>query len=214
MVKVVKKVNGAWDYAIELSRAARMFTLAQVARHPNISWRSQPRKRAWDFLQPYRNEINVTLNAPGKPSIWRLNYTTKKRLELTYRDVNPLSQKSEHWLLLGDLWITMTQYGGRPSKWISEKESISMFDVYATWQQVEFLIEVQKSKLSPTRWDEKWRRRFQWINKQFNDKPYKPYVVCVDYSGTGKPYNGVRYFNNDIAFANAVNRSIRKRADV
>ncbi|MCF8564541.1 hypothetical protein LLE49_07255 [Alicyclobacillus tolerans] len=175
-----------------------------------MSWRSSPHKRTWEALEPFRREFEVTPRAPGKAAIWRLTYTAKKRLGLNYRDVNPLSQKADHWLVLGDLWIDMTQAGGRPSQWVSEKASIGRFDVFAVWQDVPFLFEVQKSPLSPRRWAQKWEQRFKWYREHY--KGPGPYLVCIDFSNTMSSREGIRLFKNGTQFCTAVNQAIAKRS--
>lgn len=197
--------EAAYRRALDLCAAARMFTLPQVARLPDLAWRGSPSKRAWDALEPHRDKFEVAIRAPGKPAIWRLTYQAKKEHGLKYQSINPQSQKADHWLRIGDLWLAMTQAGGRPQVWNSQPDSIGFFDVYAVWQGAEFYIEVQKSRLSPRRWSQKWETRFKWLDK-------KPgYVVCIDYSGSGKNYKGVRYFDNEHVFVSSVNKAVMKR---
>ena len=194
--------------AVDLCAAARLFSLPQLARHPDFSWRGSPTKRAWEALVPYRDKFDVTVRAPGKPALWRLTNTAKKGFGLMYKNANPLSQKADHWLAIGDLWIAMTEAGGRPEVWNSQSDSIGYFDVYTKWQGAEFYIEVQLSRLSSHKWvRDKWEKRFAWLK----ETKRTGYVVCIDYTGSGKPYKGVRYFADEHLFASAVNRAVLKR---
>lgn len=193
--------------ALDLCAAARMFTLGQVARHPALSWRGSPHKRTWEALEPYRDKFEVHPRAPGKAAIWRLTYHAKRELGYKYQNVNPQSQKADHWLAIGNLWLAMTEVGGRPETWSSQADTIGFYDVHCNWQRAEFFIEVQNSRLSPRGWVQKWEKRFKWMD----ENKRTGYVVCIDYTGSGKPYKGVRYFGSEHEFVSAVNRAILKR---
>jgi hypothetical protein len=159
-----------YDYAVALAAAGRLFTLEQLARHPELSWRRQSAKRASEFLSPYRDSFEVIPWLRGKPYLWRLTEQEKRKRGLKYRSVGP-SQHTEHWLALGDLWAHLVMNGLRPSQWFTEGNDIGRFDVFAVIHDVPYLFEVQLSDLSKDDWNTKWYRRWEWLKqRKWTDK--------------------------------------------
>lgn len=155
--------------AVDLCVAARLFTLPQLSRHPDIAWRSQPVKRASALIAPYRDCFDVLSGPHGQPYRWRLTTSAKRELGLQYRNVSPMSAKTSHWLSFGDLWLAMVRHGDHPQTFINEPQKSGGFDVYTVWKKRACLIEIQLTPLSRADWQKKWNSRVQW----YTDKLYK-----------------------------------------
>lgn len=151
--------------AVELAVAGRVFTLRQLARHPEVSWRSQPEKRAREFLAPYRDCFEVIPWLRTKPYLWRLTDKEKRRRGLKYRNVGATAH-TEHWLAIGDSWCELVENGLRPRIWFTEGKDIGRFDVFTMIQNKPFMMEIQLSDLSSKEWKEKWRRRIHWMQQK------------------------------------------------
>jgi hypothetical protein len=108
---VIPVQERVFRFACDVAMAARLFTLEQIARHPDVSWRSQPVKRASEFLRDYSEWFEKMPGPHGKPFRWRLSTKAKRRLGVRFASVNGTSQKAEHWLGLGDIWMTLTFAG-------------------------------------------------------------------------------------------------------
>jgi hypothetical protein len=154
-----------YEYAVQLAAAGRLFTLEQLSRHPELSWRRQATKRASEFLAPYRESFEVIPWLRGKPYLWRLTDQEKRRRGLKYRNVGA-SLHTEHWLALGDLWAHLVANGLRPERWFTEGNDIGRFDVFAVIRKQPYLIEVQLSDLSKDDWNTKWYRRWEWLKQK------------------------------------------------
>jgi hypothetical protein len=177
------------DYAVSICKAARVFNLEQIGRHPELSWRTQPRKRAGEALYSFRSEFEVLPTIYGKPFIWRFSERGKHLYNVDYMRVHPASKKIVHWLTIGDLWQAMTHSGGRPTVFITEPKNSCEFDVFTIWQNRPLLIEIQRSRLSPKQWMVKWNKRKKWYSEHGYEKaPWqtdktinpRPVLVCTE----------------------------------
>jgi hypothetical protein len=167
-------------FTLALASAARLFTAAQLARHPDLSWRTQPIKRAHEFLRRHQTLFErhpgPALSAPHR---WRLTTGARRRLGIAWVPPAGTSAKSEHWLALGDVWLALTFAGGRPSEWQVEPDG--QFDVYCLWQGVPLLIEVQRTPITARQWHRKWEQRLTWYRSRAWAPPAR--VVLVDLTG-------------------------------
>jgi hypothetical protein len=154
-----------YRFAVELACAGRVFTMQQLGRHPQLSWRSQPKRRAREFLAPHRDCFEVIPWLRDKPYLWRLTEQEKRRRGIKYRNVGP-SQHADHWLAIGELWMELVFHGMRPKKWFTEGKDIGRFDIFADVIGRPYLIELQLTELREYEWKEKWRRRIAWLQKQ------------------------------------------------
>lgn len=178
------------DYTVALCKAARVFTLEQIAKHPDLSWRTQPRKRAGEFLSPWKKEFEVIPAEYGKPFVWRFSAKSKRIYGADYMRIHPLSKKISHWIRIGDLWQIMTREGGRPTVFMTEPPDSCEFDVYTVWRKKPFLIEIQRSNLSSREWEKKWYKRKKFYEeKQYHSAPWqvsktvivpRPILICTD----------------------------------
>ena len=178
------------EYAVALCKAARVFTLVQIAKHPELSWRTQPRKRAGEFLGPWKKEFEVLPAMHGKPFVWRFSTKGKALYGAEYLRIHPASKKIDHWLTIGDLWQAMTHTAGRPSTFLTEPKDSCDFDIYTVWQNRPYLIEIQRSKLSSKEWSKKWCKREKWYQEQgYKNAPWqngktiivpRPILICTE----------------------------------
>lgn len=162
-----------------MASSARIFTLPQLARHPDLSWRSQPVKRASEVLRPYADSFDRMVTPIGCPHRWRLSDRERRKRGIRERKVDGMSQRAEHWLGLGDIWCALAFADGRPSEWIAEWDH--QFDVYCVWRGKPLLIEYQRTPITSKQWQMKWQKRREWYaSKQWQ---MKPTVVLVDETG-------------------------------
>lgn len=165
-----------YRHALDCAKAARIFTTAQFARHPELSWRARPQKAASEFLA--RHKGTLLESVPGRhaePFLWRLTTKAKRTANLHYRDVSAYSLKRDHWLALGDLWLTLTFAGLRPTVYESEPKDGGGFDVYTVVSDNAYMIEVQRSPLTTGQWKQKWARRLAW----YKEEGYKRIGGCT-----------------------------------
>lgn len=183
---VVEQIH---DYAVSLCKAARVFNLEQIARHPELSWRTQPKRCAGVALKAFKHEFEMLPSLYGKPFIWRFSERGKKLYNVTDMRIHPASKKIAHWLTIGDLWQAMAHARGRPTIFITEPKDSCEFDVFAVWQNRPLLIEVQRSRLSPKQWQTKWDKRKKWYAEHgFEKAPWqkgktinpRPILICTD----------------------------------
>lgn len=127
------------SFAIGLASAARLFTAGQLARHYELTRYKEPEKRTREWLARHSDVFETTPGPHGEPFRRRLTRIAKRKHELTFATVNGTSQRSFHWLGYGDIWIALTQHGGRPETWVTEPDG--QFDlmllVDVTGQQVD-----------------------------------------------------------------------------
>ena len=161
-------------FAGRLAVAARVFTIEQIARHPQVSWRSQPSRAARQLLKPHRDAFETVPWLDGHPHLWRLTEAYKRAHGLHYRNVGA-SQRTAHWLSFGDLYMALVFNGIRPEKWFTEGRKIGGFDVYIQVNGIPHLVEVQNTPLSERQWHQKWRLRDEWLTAQ----KWRPKVVLV-----------------------------------
>ena len=177
-----------FEFAVALAAANRVFTLHQLARHPDVSWRSQPVKRASEMLRPYAPSFDRTPGAFGEPFIFRLSALERRKRGIKQRPISARTQHIHHWLALGDVWMTLTFAGGRPLVWIPEPKDSAGFDVFFVWSRVAYLAEVQRWPIQTKQWKEKWRTRMEWYAQggwrkapwQRSDRLVKPTAVLID----------------------------------
>lgn len=166
-------------FAIGLLGAARVGTSAQVGRSSRLDGRSQPGRRAKEFLSSHPDVFEKIPGIQPYPIVWRLTRDYKRARGLTYRNVGA-SQRLPHWLAFGDLWIELVQHGLRPAKWFTEGKLIGGFDIYAEIAGRPYLIEMQVTDLSKREWRQKWYRRAEWFDaKPWMDKKWKQKFMPV-----------------------------------
>jgi len=110
------------------------------------------------------------------PTRFRLSRYGRRACGVTWKSVNGMSQRAEHWLGLGDVWIALKFAGGRPVEWRTEPDA--GFDVLFAWEGQRWLMEYQRTPITEKAWREKWRLRREWFGKQKWD--VKPRVVLLD----------------------------------
>lgn len=181
-------------FAVEMACAARLLTAQQLARHPELSWRTQPAKRASQWLHAHPGWFE---RCPGPvadvPHRWRLTRAARRRLKVTWSPVPGMSTKADHWLALGDVWLALAFAGGRPAEWRAEPDG--QFDAYCVWSGVPLLIELQRTPITTRQWRRKWEQRVQWYRRQTWTR--YPQVVLVDLTGqtaetVGLPRGAIR----------------------
>ena len=166
-----------FDFTVSLASAARIFTAEQIASRSELSWYKDPPKRAREFLALFP-EVFETLRSPyGVPARRRLTAKERRKRGIADRAISGISQRSEHWLGIGDVFIALTSYGGRPTEWKVEWDS--QFDIYCIWCGIPLLIEYQRSPITKRQWREKWDARKQWYkSKTWNIAPVK-LLICT-----------------------------------
>ncbi|MFB5192632.1 hypothetical protein [Alicyclobacillus fastidiosus] len=165
-----------YRFSVSLAAAGRLFTADQLARHPDLSNRKEPVKRAREFLSKYPDTFETLLSPSGVPARRRLTKQARRKYGFDFRPVNGVSQRAEHWLGIGDIWLRLTFFGGRPEKWITEPDK--QFDVMCKWRGQILLIEYQRTPITSKVWASKWKKRREWwISQKWNEKPI---VILVD----------------------------------
>lgn len=149
-------------FATSLAGAARVFTVAQLSGHPELSGRGSPDKRAREFLSLHRDTFEHIHGIYPHLHLWRLTAAYKRKSGLKYRSVSA-SQHTSHWLMIGDVWMHLTLNGLRPEKWFTEGKAIGGFDVFCMIGEQPYLMEVQRSELTQREWQQKWHRRVEWL---------------------------------------------------
>jgi hypothetical protein len=168
-----------YEFAVALASAARIFTARQLARHSELSWRSQPERRAREVLNQYADSFERIPSPYGEPYRWRLSKRERNRRGIQQTPISGVSQKAQHWLGIGDIWLELTFHGGRPTEWRTEPDG--QFDIYCVWRDMPLLIEYQRTPITERQWMTKWERRTQWYRAQKWHKP--PKVVLVNATG-------------------------------
>jgi hypothetical protein len=184
-----------FSFSVSLASHARLFTLAQIARHPELSWRSLPKKRAAEMIRAYPDYFDKMHGGFSKPFRYRLSAKAKREFNLNYKSIDGTSSKSEHWLAIGDLWLALTFAGGRPDAWMAEPKNSGGFDVFCAWGGYAYLIEIQRTPLSKNEWMKKWKSRMEWDKKEgWKDAPWqreernlKPYIAVI----TSQPFDKI-----------------------
>jgi hypothetical protein len=168
-----------FDFAVALATAARLFTAEQLARRPELSGYRDPVKRAREFLALYPDVFETVPSPMGVPARRRLTAKERRKRGIHYRAVSGVSQRAEHWLGIGNIWIELTSHGGRPTEWKTEPDA--QFDVYCVWRGQPMLIEYQRTPITQKMWQRKWERRREWYRLQAWEK--KPRVVLINTTG-------------------------------
>ncbi|GEO27658.1 hypothetical protein AAC03nite_34430 [Alicyclobacillus acidoterrestris] len=156
--------DALFSFALALAASARVFTAKQLATHPYLRDRTQPARRAREFLRAHSDTFEKTRGVANHPCLWRLTSTAKRRYGLNFKSVAGDTQRREHWLGLGDLWIALTYAGGRPTQWCTEPHA--QFDVMLEWQSIKAVVEYQRTPITTKQWAEKWRKRREWYKAQ------------------------------------------------
>ena len=168
-----------FSFTVALADAARIFTLPQVARHPDVSGRTQPVKRASAMLREHAAAFEKMPGPWNQPFRWRLSRSYRRQHGIRTPVVHPMSQNTEHWLGLGDIWCELTFHGGRPTEW--RCDAGHQFDVLCRWCGRLLLIEYQRTPLTSRRWADKWKRRKEWYRAQ--NWVEHPTIVLVNTTG-------------------------------
>ena len=167
------------DFAVALATASRLFVASQLARHPDLSWRSQPIRRAKEVLRAHP-DIFERMNGPmGEQSRYRLTREARRLYGVTEKPVASMTARAYHWLGLGDIWLEMAFHGGRPSEWRTEVDH--HFDAMCQWQGQLLLIEYQRTPITSAAWRKKWETRRAWYRQQKWDQ--SPTILLVNQTG-------------------------------
>ena len=171
--------NILFDFAVNLASAARLFTTAQLARHPDLSWRTRPQTRAQEFLHAHRDTFERLPAQVGECHRYRLTRAPRARYGITWRAVSGKTQRAYHWLGLGDIWCEMAFSHGRPTEWRTEVDA--QFDVICMWRGVTWCIEYQRTPITEKKWQAKWDARKTWYKAQKWEG--RPRILLVDATG-------------------------------
>lgn len=163
------------EFAYDLAKKARLFTLDQVARHPLLASRTQPVKRASEVLRTVADDFEHTPGPFGHPHRYRLTNAAKRRLGVKFRNVPAESQKVGHWLALGDVY-TILRLNGGVQAWETEPENSANFDIFLAYGGKAFLLEVQRYPINSRMWAEKWRTRMEYLDslEKLKTAPWQP----------------------------------------
>ena len=154
-------------------------TSAQLARHPDLSWRTRPQGRAQEFLHAHRDTFERLTAQVGECHRYRLTRAARTRYGITWKAVSGKTQRVAHWIGLGDIWEAMTFSHGRPSQWRTEVDA--QFDVICVWRGITWCIEYQRTPITTRQWAKKWEARKAWYKAQKWEG--KPRVLLVDVTG-------------------------------
>ncbi|GMA50098.1 hypothetical protein GCM10025857_14550 [Alicyclobacillus contaminans] len=168
-----------FDFALSLAAAARLFTAEQLARHADLSGYRDPTKRAREFLARFPDTFETLRSPAAVPARRRLTAAARRRYGITTRPVSGVSKRADHWLGIGDIWLELTFYGGRPTEWRTEPDG--QFDIYCEWQGRPLLIEYQRTPIAARQWRKKWERRLNWYRQQTWSR--RPTVILIDTTG-------------------------------
>lgn len=180
-----KYVSNILDYTLCLASSSRLFVAAQIARHPDLSWRSQPVKRASEFLHSHEDLFEVLEVGANKPRLYRLSAKARRLFNVEAKPVSARSMKARHWVELGDVWSSLALFlvnerkpKSLPTKWITEWNR--QFDVYCEWMGKPYLIEYQRTPITSRQWSNKWALRKKWYSEQkWQEKPRVVLVVTT-----------------------------------
>lgn len=167
------------SFTVSLASSARLFSAAQVSRHPEISWRGSPERRAREWLQT-QGDIFERLPRTG-PHVYRLTRKAMQEYGVTHKRISGQSQRVEHWLGIGDIWLSLTFAGGRPEEWRTEPDG--QFDVAFTWEGRKYLLEYQRTPITERQWRRKWEARKTWYKLQNFRVGEQPHVVLIADTG-------------------------------
>lgn len=167
------------DFAVALATASRLFVASQLARHPDLSWRTQPLRRAKEVLRAHP-DVFERMNGPmGEQSRYRLTREARRWYGVTSRPVASMTARAYHWIGLGDIWLEMTFQGGRPTEWRTEVDH--HFDAMCRWQERLLLVEYQRTPITSVTWKKKWEMRKRWYKEQHWEQ--RPEILLVDLTG-------------------------------
>jgi len=176
-------------YAVAVASVARVFTLAQIGNHPYLRDLSQPQKRAWESLSSRRSHFDCSPGRRGTPYKWRLSKAGKRANGVKFRDVDPQSAKAEHWIEIGNVFLALQRYGGRPMMFEAEPKDCAGFDIATIWRKQAYFFEVQRSPLSQRDWNAKWKRIQDWYVAKRNEQlswwvnGMQPRIVVINRTG-------------------------------
>ena len=177
--------------AIDTAKAARIFTLPQLAQHPKLRDLSQPVKRASECLRAHAGDFVKSEGAYGEPYRFRLSPEARKRLGVTSKAIHGKSLKSDHWLSLGDVYLALRFRGGVQA-WESEPAHSAGFDIFLAYQGLPIVAEVQRTPLTEKQWAAKLEPRQKWLETpeeiaeaswQPPGRAYQPIPLLVNLTG-------------------------------
>ena len=168
-----------YSFAVALASSARLFVVSQLARHPDLSCYSDPQKRAREWLSLHKDTFEAVPGPVGTEKRRRLTKYARRQLKTSQKAISGVSQRAEHWIGLGDIWIALTLAGGRPDEWVTEPDG--QFDVAFKWRNRSYLLEYQRTAITSKQWASKWEKRKKWYTAQQWD--VRPRVVLVDLTG-------------------------------
>lgn len=167
------------DFGVSLGAASRLFTAQQIARHAELSGRSQPERRAREFLRMHLDTFE-RLTAPRNEHIrWRLTRAARQQYGIHSKAIPAMTERAYHWLGVGDIYLEMAFNGGRPTEWRTEVDG--EFDIVCKWRNQLLLIEYQRTPITSRMWEKKWQRRVKWYRAQKWN--VKPTVVLINTTG-------------------------------
>lgn len=163
-------------FVVSLASSARLFSAAQIARHPELSWRGSPERRAREWLQTQSDFERLPRTGPH---VYRLTREAMQRYGVTHKRISGQSQRVEHWLAMGNVWLELTFAGGRPAEWKTEPDG--QFDIDCVWEGRRYLIEYQRTPITERQWRRKWEARKTWYKLQGFEE--RPTVVLIAETG-------------------------------
>ncbi|WAH38641.1 hypothetical protein [Alicyclobacillus dauci] len=171
--------NGTLLYfSVALAACARLFTSKQLATHALLRDRTQPVMRAQQFLWSHPETFEKTKGAGDEPWLWRLTKEAKRRYGFDFKSISGDTQRRQHWLGIGDLWLALTYARGRPTEWIAEPRG--QFDVMLEWQKKKAVVEYQRTAITTKQWAAKWERRRLWYKEQKFTDPIHVILIVTN----------------------------------
>jgi hypothetical protein len=209
-----------FEFICSLGAAARIFTLRQVAQHPDLSRRTQPVKRASALLRRHPGAFESAPGPFGQPHRFWLSSKERRRRSMKARIPPANSARIEHWLAIGDLYLALGRFGASgkfypPDKFLSEPEHSSWSDVVCSFGDQMWAIEIQRSALTEKQWRQKWHQKITYYQHQgyrsaswFDGRIPQPALILLtgQQHSTVQAPKGVRIYNSAQQFANSIRR--------
>lgn len=130
-------------------------------------------------MRDHRDLFERLDGPPGAESRYRLTRSARKHFGVKTKAISTLTQRSDHWLGLTDVWLEMAFRGGRPGEWKTELDR--QFDAICKWQGRLLLIEYQRTPITSAAWQKKWETRKEWYKKQTWEQT--PKILLVNLTG-------------------------------
>jgi len=141
-----------------------------------------PNKRASELLKELEKDkwIEGRSREMGKSKIWRLTKLGREQFEIKKRPVPLTYRNIEHVLEIGNLYLDLLGTG-KLQKFECELRRVSNEvkycpDAFFQAGEKRFYVEVQRSLLSKTNWNEKWKV----AKKYFKDKHDVPIIALTN----------------------------------